>query len=113
MAEKTEKPTPGRQQKSAKKGQTFKSKDVIITCTLISCFIYMYFFFNFTSFVDFYKLVLINSGTVDSGIFFKTLFWRFYQDFHPIFRTLRRSNIAGYAITDPVCCCDRSNKAEF
>jgi len=85
MAEKTEKPTPGRQQKSAKKGQTFKSKDVIITCTLISCFIYMYFFFNFTSFVDFYKLVLINSGTVDSGIFFKTLFGVFIRIFIPFF----------------------------
>lgn len=36
MAEKTEKPTDKRRRDSAKKGQTFKSKDLITTVTLLT-----------------------------------------------------------------------------
>lgn len=56
MAEKTEKPTDKRRKDSAKKGQTFKSKDLTTTvCLLVG----IYFITHLLSFRDFVSLYLI------------------------------------------------------
>ncbi|CCG86235.1 EscU/YscU/HrcU family type III secretion system export apparatus switch protein [Erwinia piriflorinigrans] len=58
MSEKTEKPTHKRLKDSAKKGQTFKSKDLITAVTLLSGVYYLTNAVNFHVFTSFYSLVL-------------------------------------------------------
>lgn len=60
MAEKTEKPTSKKRKDSAKKGQTFKSKDLITTVVMLVGIFYLAYGMNFGNFIDFYSLVLLN-----------------------------------------------------
>ena len=62
MAEKTEQPTSKKRKDSAKKGQTFKSKDLITTVVLLVGIFYLAYGMNFSSFIDFYSLVLLNGS---------------------------------------------------
>lgn len=59
MAEKTEKPTDKRRRDSAKKGQTFKSKDLITTTILLIGIYFIAHGINFKVFTSFYSMVLL------------------------------------------------------
>lgn len=58
MAEKTEQPTSKKRRDSAKKGQTFKSKDLITTVILLVGIHYLAYGMSFREFTDFYTMVL-------------------------------------------------------
>ncbi|MGN7915554.1 EscU/YscU/HrcU family type III secretion system export apparatus switch protein [Enterobacter sp. 22466] len=58
MAEKSEKPTEKRRKDSAKKGQTFKSKDITTTVVLVCGVVYLGHALSFTHFMAFYRQIL-------------------------------------------------------
>lgn len=58
MAEKTEQPTSKRRRDSAKKGQTFKSKDLITTLILLAGIYFMAHAMSFRNFIEFYTMIL-------------------------------------------------------
>ncbi|WP_299999411.1 EscU/YscU/HrcU family type III secretion system export apparatus switch protein [uncultured Cedecea sp.] len=58
MAEKTEKPTGKRRKDSAKKGQTFKSKDLITTICLLFSIYYITHFLSFKEFIKLYSITM-------------------------------------------------------
>lgn len=58
MAEKTEQPTSKRRKDSAKKGQTFKSKDLITTLILVVGIYFIAHAMSFGPFITFYTLLL-------------------------------------------------------
>ncbi|HEY1844466.1 MAG TPA: EscU/YscU/HrcU family type III secretion system export apparatus switch protein [Buttiauxella sp.] len=58
MAEKTEQPTSKRRKDSAKKGQTFKSKDLITTLILLVGVYFLAHGMNFRDFISFYTMIL-------------------------------------------------------
>ncbi len=66
MAEKTEKPTSKKQKDSAKKGQAFKSKDLITTVILIIGNYYLAHYMSLSDFSKFYLTIL--SGHADLGV---------------------------------------------
>lgn len=78
MAEKTEKPTDKRRKDSAKKGQTFKSKDLITTVTLLAGVCYLAYAINFHSFISFYSLVLREGDKISLNDFLIELMWMFF-----------------------------------
>lgn len=55
MSNKTEKPTPKRLRDAAKKGQTFKSRDAIIACTMLCGVAWLTSFTSLESLMDFYR----------------------------------------------------------
>lgn len=61
MAEKTEEPTSKRRKDSAKKGQTFRSKDVIATLILLTGIYFLVYAMSFQDFIDFYTLILLSN----------------------------------------------------
>lgn len=67
MAEKTEHPTSKRQRDSAKKGQTFKSKDLITTMILLVGIYFLAHAMSFRSFTYYYSMILLY-GTAHIGI---------------------------------------------
>ncbi|ATZ12419.1 EscU/YscU/HrcU family type III secretion system export apparatus switch protein [Erwinia amylovora] len=73
MAEKTEKPTDKRRRDSAKKGQTFKSKDLITTVTLLTGGGYLAYVMDFRSFTSFYSLVLREGDKISLNDFLTEL----------------------------------------
>lgn len=79
MAEKTEKPTTKRLKESAKKGQTFKSKDLITTVTLIIGICFLAWGMNLKPFVDFYAQLLLYGQQPDVGDYFQMLLRIFFM----------------------------------
>ncbi|SFN66687.1 type III secretion protein U [Izhakiella capsodis] len=69
MAEKTEKPTSKRRKDSAKKGQTFKSKDLITTLILLIGIYFLTHFLSLESFVSFYTMLLRCNTQVSMNAF--------------------------------------------
>ncbi|MEH4929679.1 EscU/YscU/HrcU family type III secretion system export apparatus switch protein [Enterobacter cloacae] len=59
MAEKTEKPTSKKRKDSSKKGQSFKSKDLITTVILLTGGCFLAYAFSFKDFTYFYSMVLL------------------------------------------------------
>lgn len=78
MAEKTEKPTDKRRKDSAKKGQTFKSKDLTTTICLLFGFYFIAYFMNFKYFISFYSIVLLHNEQMNIGYFLTKLMQIFF-----------------------------------
>lgn len=64
MAEKTEKPTEKRRKDSSKKGQTFKSKDLTTTVSLLAGIYFIVHFLSFKDFILLYSLVIQNNSKI-------------------------------------------------
>ncbi|WP_224718553.1 EscU/YscU/HrcU family type III secretion system export apparatus switch protein [Pectobacterium versatile] len=69
MAEKTEKPTDKRRKDSAKKGQTFKSKDITTTMILIVGVYFLSYAINFDSFFSLYHIALLHNADMNISDF--------------------------------------------
>ncbi|MCS3431539.1 EscU/YscU/HrcU family type III secretion system export apparatus switch protein [Klebsiella sp. BIGb0407] len=69
MTEKTEKPTDKRRKDSAKKGQTFKSKDLTTTISLLCSIYYITHFLSFKSFTQLYSIVMQYNLQISIGDF--------------------------------------------
>lgn len=69
MAEKTEKPTDKRRKDSAKKGQTFKNKDLTTTVCLLVGLFYITHFLSFQDFISLYSIVIQNDLQISVGDF--------------------------------------------
>lgn len=69
MAEKTEKPTDKRKRDSAKKGQTFKSKDLTATISLIVGIYYITHILSLKDFIYFYQLVMLYDSQISINDF--------------------------------------------
>ncbi|EXU76556.1 EscU/YscU/HrcU family type III secretion system export apparatus switch protein [Erwinia mallotivora] len=73
MAEKTEKPTDKKRKKSEKKGQTFKSKDVISTVILLTGIYFITNLVNFRDFIEVYTFLLLYGSDINLKEFMAVL----------------------------------------
>lgn len=73
MAEKTEEPTDKKRNDSAKKGQAFKSKDLITTALLLVGVVFINDIVDFHTFIDFYSILLRNSDNINADKFITIL----------------------------------------
>jgi len=64
MAEKTEKPTDKRRKDSAKKGQTFKSKELTTTVSLLVGIYFIVHFLSFKDFMQLYSTVMLDNSKI-------------------------------------------------
>lgn len=64
MAEKTEKPTDKRRKDSVKKGQTFKSKDLTTTVSLLVGIYFIVHFLSFKDFMQLYSTVMLDNSKI-------------------------------------------------
>ncbi|PKC36071.1 type III secretion system protein [Pantoea ananatis 15320] len=69
MAEKTEQPTSKKRRDSSKKGQTFKSKDLITTVILVTGIFYLAYDMSFSDFTHFYSMTLLYSTQIEINDF--------------------------------------------
>lgn len=69
MAEKTEKPTDKRRKDSAKKGQTFKSKDLTTTVSLLVGIYFIVHFLSFKDFILLYSTVMQHNSKISISDF--------------------------------------------
>ena len=85
MAEKTEKPTHKRRKDSAKKGQSFKSKELITTTSLLVGATYLTYGLSFECFTSFYSMILTHGSRLEMGVFIHELIRIFIQITLPFF----------------------------
>lgn len=78
MAEKTEQPTSKKRKDSSKKGQTFKSKDLITTAILLVGIHVLAYGMNFSAFTDFYIMTLKSNTQIDINDFLTGLMRVFF-----------------------------------
>lgn len=69
MAEKTEQPTSKKRKDSSKKGQTFKSKDLITTAILLVGIHFLAYGLNFSDFTHFYAMALMYNTQIGMNDF--------------------------------------------
>lgn len=79
MAEKTEQPTDKRRRDSAKKGQTFKSKDLITTLVLLAGIYFLAHAMSFKSFIELYVMVLQRGTDISINDFLMSLAHVFFE----------------------------------
>lgn len=79
MGQKTEKPTNKRLKDSAKKGQSFKSKDLITTLVLLVGVYYLAGGINFRPFISFYSMLLLYNNGISIKDFLLELTRLFFQ----------------------------------
>lgn len=96
MAEKTEKPTDKRRKDSAKKGQTFKSKDLTTTvCLLLGLYLISHYL-RFDDFISLYSMVMLNNSEISVNDFLTELMRIFFLMTLPLIAVF---SITGIAIT--------------
>jgi len=78
MAEKTEQPTSKKRKDSAKKGQTFKSKDLITTSILLVGIHFLAYGMSFREFTHFYSMVLMYNTQIGINDFLMGLMRIFF-----------------------------------
>lgn len=78
MAEKTEQPTSKKRKDSSRKGQTFKSKDLITTVILLAGIFYLAYGMRFGNFTQFYTMTLLYSTKVGLNDFLMELMRIFF-----------------------------------
>lgn len=78
MAEKTEQPTSKKRKDSSKKGQTFKSKDLITTVILLTGIFYLAYGMSFSDFTHFYSMTLLYSTQIGINDFLMGLMRIFF-----------------------------------
>ena len=88
MAEKTEKPTDKRRKESARKGQTFKSKDLTTTICLLSGIYVITHLLSFKDFISFYTLLITQSPKISIDDFLLELLHIFFKIALPIIAIL-------------------------
>ncbi|AXF77634.1 EscU/YscU/HrcU family type III secretion system export apparatus switch protein [Erwinia tracheiphila] len=74
MAEKTEKPTEKKKRTSAKKGQTFKSKDLITTVMLITGIYFLPELIDFRRFIELYTFISLYDKDMNVNSYMFLLF---------------------------------------
>lgn len=79
MAEKTEQPTSKKRKDSSKKGQTFKSKDLITTSILLVGIHILAYGMDFRDFTNFYIMVLKSNVQIDINDFLMGLMRVFFM----------------------------------
>lgn len=79
MAEKTEKPTAKRRKDSAKKGQSFKSKDLITTIILLTGCTFIYYCSDYSEFMGLCKKALLHSELLEPEGFLINIFLVFFR----------------------------------
>lgn len=84
MAEKTEKPTQKKLDDSAKKGQTFKNKELTSGVVYIIGIIYLFHRVNFTEFVEFYQSILLNPTHINLESYIKIISKLFFNIIIPV-----------------------------
>lgn len=98
MAEKTEQPTSKKRKDSAKKGQTFKSKDVITTVILLVGIYFLAHAVSFGPFISFYTHLLQYTTRPGMGVFLLDLARIFSRWLCPLLRSVPSS------VLPPPCC---------
>lgn len=85
MANKTEKPTKKRLQDASKKGQILKSRDLVVTCIMLTGVIYIVFIFDVRDVVDAIERVFDNNFELDIWDFFCVLTLAWMKMIGPLF----------------------------
>jgi len=96
MAEKTEKPTDKRRKDSAKKGQTFKSKDLTTTVCLLVGVYFITHFLNFKDFFSLYSMAMLHNAEMSISDFLLELTRVFFVMVFPLIAIF---SITGIAMT--------------
>lgn len=96
MAEKTEKPTDKRRKDSAKKGQTFKSKDLTTTVCLLVGIYFITHFLNFKDFISLYSMAMLHNSDMSISDFLIELTRVFFVMAFPLIAVFC---ITGFAMT--------------
>lgn len=87
MAEKTEKPTAKKLRDSAKKGQSFKSKDLVSACAYFAGICVLGFYLEFEQFINFYQHILLNPYNINPQSFLNALISLFLSTVLPVIFT--------------------------
>ncbi|MFP2429040.1 EscU/YscU/HrcU family type III secretion system export apparatus switch protein [Enterobacter ludwigii] len=85
MANKTEKPTKKRLQDASKKGQILKSRDLVVTCIMLTGIIYLVFIFNVRDVVDAIERIFDNNFELDVWDFYCVLALAWLKTVGPLF----------------------------
>ncbi|QIU92573.1 EscU/YscU/HrcU family type III secretion system export apparatus switch protein [Yokenella regensburgei] len=85
MPNKTEKPTPKRLLDSAKKGQSFKSRDFIIACLILCGIVYLMSFTSLVEFMEPFKRVLAEGFKQNMKSYALSVIWLGMGIFLPVF----------------------------
>jgi len=96
MAEKTEKPTDKRRKDSAKKGQTFKSKDLTTTTCLLVGIYFITHFLSFRDFISLYSTAMLHNAEMSIRDFLIELTRVFFVTAFPLIAIF---SITGIAMT--------------
>ncbi|MBS0846928.1 EscU/YscU/HrcU family type III secretion system export apparatus switch protein [Citrobacter sp. JGM124] len=96
MAEKTEKPTDKRRKDSAKKGKTFKSKDLTTTLCLVSGVYFISHLLSFKDFISLYTLLMFHNSEIRVNDFLLELMFVFFRIVLPVIVIL---SVVGIAMT--------------
>jgi flagellar biosynthesis protein FlhB len=112
MAEKTEQPTSKKRKDSAKKGQTFKSKDVITTVILLMGIYFLAHAVSFGPFISFYTHLLQYPTQPGMGLFLLELARIFYADF-ALYCGVYPRRFCRHLTANGIYAGDRSHQAEF
>lgn len=93
MAEKTEKPTRKKLDDSAKKGQSFKSKELTSGLVYIIGVLYVFHQVDFTEFVRFYQSLLLHPTNITLKSYVKVISKIFFDIILPVLVTTALSGI--------------------
>lgn len=85
MANKTEKPTKKRLQDASKKGQILKSRDLVVTCIMLTGITYLVFIFDVRNVVDAIERLFDNNFDLDQWDFFCVLALAWLKTVGPLF----------------------------
>ncbi|AVG16938.1 EscU/YscU/HrcU family type III secretion system export apparatus switch protein [Chromobacterium vaccinii] len=85
MAEKTEKPTHKRLRDSAKKGQSFKSRDLVVACLTLCGVAYLVSFSSLAELMGVFRQTIASGFRLDMPGYAKALAWLGLRLFLPIF----------------------------
>ncbi|ELD0488019.1 EscU/YscU/HrcU family type III secretion system export apparatus switch protein [Escherichia coli] len=87
MAQKTEKPTDKRRRDTARKGQSFRSRDLVTSVVLCCGIIFIVCSLSLNPFVIFYKNILVKSDLTEINImtYLSLLMSIFFEIFYPFF----------------------------
>ncbi|BAE75356.1 Surface presentation of antigens protein SpaS [Sodalis glossinidius str. 'morsitans'] len=84
MSNKTEKPTPKRLRDAAKKGQAFKSRDVIIACMMLCGVCWLTSFTSLESLMDLYRQMVVGNFSLSLTAYRNALMFTALQILLPI-----------------------------
>ncbi|EPF14993.1 Surface presentation of antigens protein spaS [Cedecea davisae] len=82
---KTEKPTPKKKREAAEKGQSFKSKDLIISCLILFGVQYLVSFTGAVDLMVLWRRVIENGFTSDTEGYARVVLWSGVKIFLPFF----------------------------